>query len=148
MKNRIKWLCIIFLMGIFSEFAQQKNVSGVVTDFEGLPLPGVNVVVKGTITGLQTDFNGNYQIQANSGDVLVFSYLGLKTVEISVGVSNTIDVQMEQDTQALEEIVVVAYGSQTKEKIVQNVAIVNEETLENLVVNSPDQFLQGQAAGG
>ena len=147
MKNRIKWLCIIFLMGIFSVFAQQKNVTGVVNDFEGLPLPGVNVVVKGTITGSQTDFNGNYQIQANYGDVLVFSYLGLKTVEISVGESNTINVQMEQDTQALEEIVVVAYGSQTKEKIVQNVAIVNEETLENLVVNSPDQFLQGQAAG-
>ncbi|WP_339333051.1 MULTISPECIES: carboxypeptidase-like regulatory domain-containing protein, partial [unclassified Croceitalea] len=102
MKNRTKLLCLLFLMGIFSVFAQQKNVTGVVTDFEGLPLPGVNILVKGTITGTQSDFDGNYAIQASSGDVLVFSYIGQKTVEITVGASNTINVQMEEDAQALE----------------------------------------------
>ncbi|WP_350290707.1 TonB-dependent receptor [uncultured Croceitalea sp.] len=147
MKNRTKWLCMLFLMGIFSVFAQQKNVTGLVTDFEGLPLPGVNILVKGTITGTQSDFDGNYAIEASSGDVLVFSYLGQKTVEITVGASDTINVQMEQDTQALEEVVVVGYGNQEERKIIQNVGIVKEEAIENLQVVSADQLLQGQSAG-
>ncbi|MFD2585882.1 SusC/RagA family TonB-linked outer membrane protein [Croceitalea marina] len=147
MKNRTKWLCMLFLMGIFSVFAQQKNVTGAITDFEGLPLPGVNILVKGTITGTQSDFDGNYAIQASTGDVLVFSYLGQKTVEITVGASDTINVQMEQDTQALEEVVVVGYGNQEERKIIQNVGIVKEEAIENLQVVSADQLLQGQSAG-
>ncbi len=147
MKNRTKWLYMLFLMGIFSAFAQQKNVSGVVTDFEGLPLPGVNILVKGTITGTQSDFDGNYIIQANEGDVLVFSYIGQKTVERTVGASNTINVQMDQDTQALEEVVVIGYGNQEERKIIQNVGIVKEEAIENLQVVSADQLLQGQSAG-
>ncbi len=138
---------MLFLMGIFSVFAQQKNVTGLVTDFEGLPLPGVNILVKGTITGTQSDFDGNYAIEASSGDVLVFSYLGQKTVEITVGASDTINVQMEQDTQALEEVVVVGYGNQEERKIIQNVGIVKEEAIENLQVVSADQLLQGQSAG-
>lgn len=138
---------MLFLMGIFSAFAQQKNVTGIVTDFEGLPLPGVNILVKGTITGTQSDFDGNYTIQASSGDVLVFSYLGQKTEERTVGASNTINVQMEQDTQALEEVVVIGYGNQEERKIIQNVGIVKEEAIENLQVVSADQLLQGQSAG-
>jgi len=138
---------MLFLMGIFSAFAQQKNVTGIVTDFEGLPLPGVNILVKGTITGTQSDFDGNYTIQASSGDVLVFSYLGQKTEERMVGASNTINVQMEQDTQALEEVVVIGYGNQEERKIIQNVGIVKEEAIENLQVVSADQLLQGQSAG-
>ncbi len=147
MKNRTKWLCMLFLMGIFSAFAQQNNVSGLVTDFENLPLPGVNILVKGTTTGTQSDFDGNYVIAANTGDVLVFSYLGQKTIEVRVGNSNTINVQMEQDTQALEEVVVIGYGNQEERKIIQNVGIVKEEAIENLQVVSADQLLQGQSAG-
>ena len=147
MKNRTKWLCMLFLMGIFFSFAQQNNVSGTVTDFENLPLPGVNILVKGTTTGTQSDFDGNYVIAANSGDVLIFSYIGQRTIEITVGASNTINVQMEQDTQALEEVVVVGYGNQEQRKIIQNVGVVKEEAIENLQVVSADQLLQGQSAG-
>ena len=147
MKNRTKWLCMLFLMGIFSVFAQQKNVTGVITDFEGLPLPGVNILVKGTITGTQSDFDGNYTIQAIPGDILVFSYIGQKTEERTVGASDVINVQMQQDTQALEEVVVVGYGNQEERKIIQNVGIVKEEAIENLQVVSADQLLQGQSAG-
>ncbi len=134
-------LCMTF------SFAQEKTISGNVSDQNGLPLPGVSIVVVGTSNGTQTDFDGNYAINASTGQVLRFTYVGQKTVNRTVGSSTTINVQMEDDAQALEEVVVVAYGSQTKEKIVQNVSIVGEEALENLVVTSPDQLLQGQAAG-
>ncbi len=147
MKNRTHWLCMLFLIGFFSVAAQQNTVSGIVTDFEGVPLPGVNILVKGTITGTQSDFDGNYVIEANSGDILVFSYLGQKTVEIAVGASNTLNITMEQDAQALEEVVVIGYGNQEERKIIQNVGIVKEEAIENLQVVSADQLLQGQSAG-
>lgn len=138
---------MLFLMAITFAHAQEKTVSGVVTDQNAIPLPGVNILVKGTTTGTQSDFDGNYAITANEGDVLVFSYLGQRTTERTVGASSTIDVQMEEDAQALEEVVVIGYGNQEEKKIIQNVGIVKEEAIENLQVNSADQLLQGQSAG-
>ena len=90
--------------------AQEKSVSGTVTDQEGVPLPGVNIIVKGTTNGTQSDFDGQYLIEASVGDVLVFSYLGQRTVERSVGAENTINVQMQEDASQLEEVVVTAQG--------------------------------------
>ena len=148
MKQKFAWMLtplLVFFITI--SFAQEKTVTGTVTDQAGLPLPGVSVVVVGTTSGTQTDFDGNYTIRVSQGQTLRFSYLGQKTQTRNVGVSDTLNVQMEEDAQALEEVVVVGYGSQTKEKIVQNVSIVGEEALEDLVVTSPDQLLQGQAAG-
>lgn len=140
-------LASFLLLCINFSFGQEKTISGNVTDQNGLPLPGVSVVVVGTSSGTQTDFDGNYSISANVGQVLRFSYLGQRTVNMTVGASSAINVQMEEDAEALEEVVVVAYGTQSKDKIVQNVSIVGEEALENLVVTSPDQLLRGQAAG-
>ncbi|PAM91446.1 SusC/RagA family protein, partial [Flavobacterium sp. IR1] len=92
-------------------FAQESmTVSGTVTDGNGMPLPGVNVLIKGTTRGEQTDFDGNYSIQAEQGDVLVFSYLGMQTVEYPVTNVNTIDVVLQQDAAQLEEVVVTALG--------------------------------------
>lgn len=148
MKKKCNWLCLLFLMGMTLAYAQQeKAVSGVVTEQNGIPLPGVNILVKGTTTGTQSDFDGNYAINANEGDVLVFSYLGQRTAERTVGAGDTINVQMEEDAQALEEVVVIGYGNQQEKKIIQNVGIVKEEAIENLQVNSADQLLQGQSAG-
>lgn len=96
--------------------AQQKTVTGKVTDEFGLPLPGVNVVVQGTQNGTQTDFDGNYQITAQEGQVLLFSYLGLKNVLITVGASSRMDIQMVEDAQALDEIVVTALGISREKK--------------------------------
>ncbi len=148
MKNRSKWLCMLFLMGIFFSFAQQNSVSGTITDFENLPLPGVNILVKGTTTGTQSDFDGNYVIAANEGDILVFSYLGQKTVEITVGNSNTIDVRMEEDAEALEEVVVIGYGTKTRDELTSAVSTVQAEDIASFVATtSIDNILQGQAAG-
>ncbi len=148
MKSKLTLIFTLFaMMSITFSFAQEKTISGNVTDQNGLPLPGVSVVVVGTGTGTQTDFDGNYSINASTGAVLRFSYVGQKTVNRTVGSQSTISIQMEDDAEVLDEVVVVAYGSQSKDKIVQNVSIVDEEALENLVVTSPDQLLQGQAAG-
>ena len=111
MKTKLSGILTLFLALIVQlSFAQEKTISGTVTDQDGLPLPGVNILVEGTTTGTQTDFDGLYSIDASVGQVLVFSYIGQKNARMTVGASNTINVQMEEDAQALEEVVVTALG--------------------------------------
>ncbi len=138
---------MLCLLGISWTQAQEKSITGNITDQDDVHLPGVNILVKGTTTGTQSDFDGNYAIQASMGDVLVFSYLGQATTERRITESNTINVQMQEDAEALEEVVVVGYGNQLEKKIIQNVALIKEEAIENLQVVSADQLLQGQSAG-
>ncbi len=105
-------LHIVFVLFISIQLqAQQKKITGNVTALsDGLPLPGVNVVIKGSTTGTQTDFDGNYTIMANVGDKLIFNFIGMKSTEVIVGSTNVIDVILEEDSAMLEEVVVVAYG--------------------------------------
>ena len=110
------FLTLILALIVQITFAQEKTVTGVITDQDGLPLPGANVVVKGTANGTQTDFDGNYSIQANTGDILVYSFVGQKTEERTVGASNAIDVSLQQDAQALDEVVVTALGIKREKK--------------------------------
>lgn len=148
MKSKLTWI-LTPLLALFMSFAlaQDKTITGNVTDQSGLPLPGVSVVVVGTTTGTQTDFDGNYSLVAAPGKRLRFSYIGQKTTERLIGTSSTINVTLEEDAQALEEVVVVAYGSQSKKKSITSVSTVTAEALENLVVTDPQSMLQGQAAG-
>lgn len=149
MKQKSKWmmtsLLMLFLMG--AGYAQEKTISGTVTDQDGLPLPGVNIVVEGTTTGTQTDFDGNYSIQAEEGQVLAFTYIGQKQMEQNVGTSNTVDVQMEQDAQALEEVVVVGYGTSTKQAFAGTAKTVKAEDIELKNYSNVTQALAGEAAG-
>ncbi|MFT6837634.1 MAG: TonB-linked SusC/RagA family outer membrane protein [Sediminicola sp.] len=148
MKSKLTWILTSFMVLCISfSFAQGKTISGNVTDQAGLPLPGVSVVVVGTTTGTQTDFDGNYMIKANSGQVLRFSYVGQKTTEKLIGAANAVNVQLEDDAQALEEVVVVAYGLQSKKKSITSVSTISSEAIDNLVVTDPQSILQGQAAG-
>ncbi|WP_149274824.1 SusC/RagA family TonB-linked outer membrane protein [Pareuzebyella sediminis] len=111
MRAKHKGLLALFVALIVQiSFAQDKTITGIVSDADGLPLPGVNIVVQGTTTGTQTDFDGNYSIGASEGQNLSFSYLGFKTESRLVGASNTINVQMVEDAEALEEVVVTALG--------------------------------------
>ena len=93
---------VAMCLSITFAHAQEKTVTGTVTDQGGVPLPGVNIVVQGTVRGTQSDFDGNYAIEASEGDVLVFSYLGQRTQQRTVGAGSTIDVQMEEDASQLE----------------------------------------------
>ncbi|MEE9408747.1 MAG: SusC/RagA family TonB-linked outer membrane protein [Polaribacter sp.] len=116
MKTRFKGILTLLLAFLVQvSFAQEKTVSGTVSDTSG-SLPGVSVSIKGTSKGTQTDFNGKYSIKAKQGDVLSFSYVGYKTIDKTVGTSNTIDIAMVEDASTLEEIVITAYGIKREKK--------------------------------
>ncbi len=123
------------------------NVSGKVTDENGEGLPGASVVVKGTALGTTTDINGNYKLSIPENSQLVVSFVGYKTVELSLAGRSVIDIQMELDAEQLEEVVVVGYGTQRKKDLTGAIASVNSEDLEKIVLNTPDQALQGRVAG-
>ncbi|MCX2679798.1 SusC/RagA family TonB-linked outer membrane protein [Galbibacter sp. EGI 63066] len=129
-------------------FAQEKEITGVVTDSEGLTLPGVNIIIKGTTGGTQTDFEGNYSINTAVGSTLVYSYIGLTSVERVVGSDNIINIQMQEDAQALGEVVVTALGIQ-KEKQALGYAVseVTSESIEQRAEGDIARVLTGKASG-
>ncbi|WP_116770426.1 SusC/RagA family TonB-linked outer membrane protein [Maribacter litoralis] len=141
-------LTLLLALVVHISFAQQKTVSGTVTDQGGLPLPGVNIVVEGTTTGTQTDFDGNYSIMASQGETLLFTYIGQKAVRQSVGAGSTVNVQMEEDAQALEEVVVTAQGIKREKKALGfAVSSVDEEDLESRSEGDVARVLSGKASG-
>ena len=111
-----RFLTLILAFVVQITFAQQQSVTGTVADEDGLPLPGVNIIIKGTTTGVQSDFDGNYAIQAAQGDVLVFSFIGLKKAEYPVGASPVLNVTLESDAAQLSEVVVTALGIKREKK--------------------------------
>jgi TonB-linked SusC/RagA family outer membrane protein len=149
MKTKLNGLLTLFLALVVQiSFAQEKTVSGMVTDQDGLPLPGVNIVVEGTTNGTQTDFDGNYAITAASGQTLLFTYIGQKNERQQVGAGNTIDVQMSEDAQALEEVVVTAQGIKREKKALgYAVTSVGAEQLEDRAEGDVARVLSGKVAG-
>lgn len=124
---------------------QEKMLKGKVTDGNGNPLPGVYVVIKGTKKGTQVDFEGNYNLLVKESDVLVFSYVGMQTQKIAVKDKQTLDVILQESLGALDDIVVVAYGTQNKENLATNSTTVKAEAIENRPVANLTQALQGLA---
>lgn len=146
---KLKKLSLVLFTAFIVQFsfAQQKTVSGTVIDKDGA-LPGVSVLVKGTTSGTDTDFDGNYTIKVNEGDVLLFSYLGYETVEKIVSTSLTINVTMVEGGEMLEEVVVKSYGrALNSKKSSASLARVDGKVIEQVPINSVDQVLQGTAAG-
>ncbi len=121
--------------------AQEKTISGIITESSGIPLPGVNVIVKNTSNGAQSDFDGLYSLQAFVGQTLVFSYVGYITVEKQITASGTtINIQMEEDTSVLEEVVVTAMGTRKEKKALgYSVSSVSSESI--------SRKLSGKSAG-
>lgn len=148
MKTKLRVLLTLTLVLIAQiSHGQEKTLTGTVTDQNDMPLPGVNVLVKGTTTGTQTDFDGNYSIEASESETLVFSYLGQKTLEMNVGESNTLNVQMEEDAAQLDEVIVVGYGSQSKRKVTDNIATISSDQINEIPTPSLQSALTGKAAG-
>ena len=126
--NGILTLLLAFVLQ--ASFAQDKTISGTVTDQNNLPLGGVNILVKGTTDGTQTDFDGNYTINAKTGATLVFTYIGLKEATAVVGGNAVINIQMQEDAQALEEIIVTSLGIKRESRSIGcSVAKVSGEDL-------------------
>lgn len=146
MKTKVNSFLFLLLIPILC--FGQSSVKGTVSEEDsGLPLPGVNVLVKGTNTGTTTDFEGNYQISAKTGDVLVFSYVGFSTQEISFNGESTLNVQLAEDASALDEVVLIGYGSVKKEDLTGSVDVVSSKEFNKGAIVSTDQLLQGKAAG-
>ncbi|WP_255452795.1 TonB-dependent receptor [Aquimarina sp. RZ0] len=124
----------------------QITVTGVVSDANG-PIPGVNVLVKGTSNGSVSDFEGKYSISASEDGTLVFSYVGFKTKEVAIGGRTTVNVTLEEDAAALEEVVVIGYGSIRSKDATGAVASVKSEDFNGGVISSPEQLIQGKTAG-
>ena len=150
MKTKLNGLLTLLLALVVQiSFAQEQIlVTGTVTDDSGLPLPGVNVLIKGTTRGVQTDFDGNYSLEASPGEVLVFSYLGMQTVEYTFQSNPRIDVVLEPDAAQLEEVVVTALGIRREERALPYAAqTVNAEELNITQGTNIKSALAGKVAG-
>ncbi len=144
--NGILTLLLAFVVHL--SFAQDKTITGTVTDQEGIPLPGVNIVVKGTTNGTQTDFDGNYVIKAAEGQMLLFTYIGQKDVTKAVGASTILNVQMEESAQALEEVVITAQGIKREKKALgYAVATISSDEISNSGQTDIARTLTGKAPG-
>jgi len=130
--NNNSWLNRQYLRTTKSKLNSTRSdfdgtVTGFVSDENGEPLPGVNVQIKGTTFGTETDFDGNYSIKIKKDDVLVVNYLGYKSVEYLIDSQTNIDVRLEEDTDALNEVVVVGYGTNRKSEITSSMSLVEAE---------------------
>ncbi len=145
---KITLLKSLLITGAFLCFGmvQAQEVTGTVSDANG-PLPGASVVVKGTTNGTQTDFDGNYTLEVEGDATLVFSYIGYLTREVAVDGQTTINVTMQEDAEALEEVVVIGYGTTTVKDATGSVAAVTAEDFNGGVIASPEQLIQGKTAG-
>ena len=144
--NFFKKCLMLFTLFISCSIYAQR-VTGTVTDADG-PLPGANVVVKGTSNGTTADFDGNYVIDnVPTGAILVFSYIGYTTLEVSVNNRNVVNVALQEDLQNLDEVVVVAYGTSRKKDLTGAVGVVSGEDLAKFPTSTVDQALQGRTAG-
>ncbi|MCF4100261.1 TonB-dependent receptor [Gillisia sp. M10.2A] len=148
MKTKLTLVCLLLFMISVHSFAQERNITGTITSSEdNLPLPGVNVLVKGTSRGAITDFDGKYSISAANGDVLEFSFVGMQSQEVTVGNQNTIDISMSYDAASLDEIVVVGYGAQKKADLTGAISTIKSEEISKTPTGQAMQALQGKVAG-
>jgi TonB-linked SusC/RagA family outer membrane protein len=147
--RKVLLLGLTLLLGSAMAFAQSRVITGTVTSAEdNLGVPGATVLVKGTTNGTATDLDGNYSINVPAGsNVLVFSFVGLSTQEVTIGNQTTINVSLQPDVQALSEFVVTSYGDQSKREITGAISSVKGEVFANLPVQSFDRAMQGRIAG-
>lgn len=140
---------IFTLLAVLSmqfSFAQEKTISGIVSDATG-PIPGANVIVKGTKNSSQTGFDGKYSVSAKPGDVLIFSFVGMEDKSIIVKTATTYNVTMTSSAQLMEEVVVVGYGTQKKKDVTGSISSVKGNAIANLAAPSFESQLAGRAAG-
>ncbi|MEO9511236.1 MAG: TonB-dependent receptor [Flavobacteriaceae bacterium] len=144
-----KLIFFLLLTISFMGFSQNQSITlqGTIVDEGGIPLAGVNVLVEGTINGTQTDFDGNYSISGSAGDVLIFSYIGMKTQSVTIGSNRTINITMIEDASKLDEIVVIGYGTQKKSDLTGSISSLSGDGLDKLQVGDASQLLLGRMAG-
>lgn len=137
------------LVFVLHAWAQDRTVSGQVTDAEtGEGLPGVNVLLKGTGTGVNTDLDGNYKISVPSeGGALVFTFIGMETQEVTIGSRSVVDIQMQTDVEQLSEVIVTGYGSVKRADLTSSISTVSGEDIQSIPIAGIDNLLQGKSPG-
>jgi TonB-linked SusC/RagA family outer membrane protein len=138
------FLGLLFISSILN--AQEKTISGIVKGDDGLPLAGVNIYVESTKRGTQTDFDGKYSILVNPNNVIVFSFVGFKTISKTITTETTLDIQMVSDS-TLDEILIVGFGKQSKRNLTDNVASIDANEINDIPVPNMQSTLTGKAAG-
>ena len=136
-----------FGLGIFTVFGQKEAISGTVIDNSGQPIPGASVIVKGTTTGTSTDFDGKFTINASPANVLLMSYIGYATREITVGSQKTISVTLQEDVAKLDEVVVLGYGTQKRSDISGSVSEIAQKEIAKNPTPNLSNALVGQTSG-
>lgn len=147
---RKEWLIALamLLFSVNQMSAQGKEIKGVITSAQDkLPLPGVNIMIKGTKTSTTTGFDGEYSIKASPNDVLVFSFIGYNKQEIVVGSQSNVSIVLKEESNSLNEVVVIGYGTQKKGDLTGSVSVVNMADAKKTVTYDPAKMLQGQVAG-
>ncbi|WP_375434914.1 SusC/RagA family TonB-linked outer membrane protein [uncultured Hymenobacter sp.] len=140
-------LALPTLLSAMETSAQSQKITGKVTEANGSPLPGVTVLVKGTTRGGATAMDGTFTLEGEPNSVLVFSFLGYKSQEVSLAGRSNVTVAMGADAKALDEVVVVGYGTQTKAEFTGSAARVSGDAVKDMPVQSFDQGLAGKATG-
>ena len=147
MKTTIKGLLALMLL-VPSLALAQSTTSGTVSELEnGFPLPGVNVTIKGSSSGTTTNFDGKYQLTVSNGDVLVFSYVGYTSQEVIIAGQTVLDIQLSEDASALDEIVLIGYGSVKKEDLTGAVDLITAKDFNQGPIVSAQQLISGKIAG-
>lgn len=153
MKNKIGNLLMLLifslvtLVGYAQETNEKKTVTGTVVDASGIPLPGVNVVEKGTTNGVVTNFDGEFEISVAKEGFIVLSFVGMKTTELSVKEQSQFNITLEEDTASLDEVVIVGYGAQKKENLTGAIATIKPNEVQDLPVSNLAEALVGQVPG-
>jgi TonB-linked SusC/RagA family outer membrane protein len=147
MSKRSLILSFLFIIMSSSTLLAQIKVTGKVTDDKGSPIPGANVQIKNTSKGVSTDIDGVYKLEANKGAILIFTYLGFNTQEKTVGTELTINVSLREDSQQLNEVVVVGYSSMRKKDLTGAIVSFKPNRDEAATATSIDDLLQGKVAG-
>ncbi|MGJ5643500.1 SusC/RagA family TonB-linked outer membrane protein [Formosa sp. S-31] len=141
-------LTLLLALVVQLSFAQDKTITGTVSDESGLPIPGVNIIVKGTTHGTQTDFDGNYSLTANTGDVLSYSFVGYKTKDVKIESSSSVNVTLSEDLAQLDEVVVTALGiKRDKKALGYSQQSVDAEELQKGKQQDINNALAGKVAG-
>ncbi|MEL1240913.1 SusC/RagA family TonB-linked outer membrane protein [Flavobacterium flavipallidum] len=149
MKNSFAKYLVFFsiMLTTMTALAQTGTITGTIKDNTGMPIPGANVLIKNTNNGVQTDFDGKFAIKAKPEDILVVSFIGMKTAEIKVGSQKSINIKLEEEGAKLEEVVVVGYGTRKKKDLTGSIVSVGAEEIASRPVQNAVQAMQGKAAG-
>ena len=147
-RNATFKVLLMFIVGLFlsvNTFAQQIVVKGIVKDTTGEPIIGANVIVKGTTNGTITDFDGNFLLNANKGDIIIISFIGYRSQEAQAAFS--MNIILKDDTELLDEVVVIGYGSVKKDDLSGSVVAIKAEEMNKGAVTSPQELIMGKVPG-